>query len=95
MGGSKEARKQADQDLQQCVEKLGEKELSNIMHLGVKIGGAPVFPTWYRWGYGWSYSRGYQTLTDDELKQVNSRLVELRDLIDATIKQQQTTSSNQ
>lgn len=89
MGGTQNEREKADDNLQQCVESLGEKELSTIMRLGVKVGGAPVFPTWYRWGYGWPYSRGYKKLSEDERNQVNTRLLELRALIDETLKYQQ------
>jgi len=35
------------------------------MYIGVRLGGHPIFPTWYRWAYGWSYGRGYDPLTDE------------------------------
>jgi len=36
----------------------------------VRVGGHPVFPTWYRWGFGWPYERGYAPLTAEEQGQV-------------------------
>lgn len=38
------------------------------MRAGVGLGGSPYFPTDFRWGYGWSYVRGYKALTDEEKK---------------------------
>src|SRR5258706_9019152 len=40
------------------------------MYDGVRVGGHPVFPTWYRWGFGWPYKRGYARLTTGEQGQV-------------------------
>jgi hypothetical protein len=40
------------------------------MYIGVRFGGSPYFPTWYRWGYGWNYQRGYAPLTDEEKEMV-------------------------
>lgn len=57
----------ADENLRQCVlNKTGNSVLARVMYLGVTLGGSPVFPTWYRWGYGWSYGRGYRPLTEQE-----------------------------
>lgn len=69
-GGSEDERKEADRALQACVlERTGNQALAEMMHDGVRIGGSPIFPTWYRWGYGWKYGRGYQPLTDEEQNQ--------------------------
>ena len=40
------------------------------MLAGVRVGGSPYFPTSFRWGYGWSYPRWYQALTDEEKMQI-------------------------
>ena len=72
-GGSKEERNAADNALRVCVlERTGNTALANAMYTGVRMGGSPVFPTWYRWGYGWIYGRGYKTLSNEEQKQVAS-----------------------
>jgi hypothetical protein len=74
-GGTKQDRKNADATLRQCVEeRTGNKKLATVMYDAVRAGGHPVFPTWYRWGYGWQYGRGYKPLTDDELAQVHQKL---------------------
>ena len=78
-GGTEGERKKADETLRDCVrKKTGNKELAEIMYQGVRIGGSPVFLTWYRWGYGWPYGRGYAPLSEGELESVNERLGEYR-----------------
>ena len=71
-GGTYDERLIADKQLQQCVANVGEPNIANLMLAGVRVGGSPYFPTAFRWGYGWSYSRGYQALTNDEKKQIMS-----------------------
>jgi hypothetical protein len=74
-GGSEEERKKADETLRDCVlDHTGDKALAQTMYLGVRAGGQPGFPTWYRWGYGWSYGRGYKPLTTEEQQQVRAKL---------------------
>jgi hypothetical protein len=66
-GGSEVQRQEADQTLRACVlDRTANSTLAAIMYDGVCAGGSPVFPTWYRWGYGWNYGRGYEPLTPDE-----------------------------
>jgi hypothetical protein len=73
-GGTEDERKRADEALRACVlARTGDKALSETMYLGVRTGGHPVFPTWYRWGYGWKYGRGYKPLTEQELRQVREK----------------------
>lgn len=68
-GGGEEARMAADKALRACVfERTGNKALAEMMYDGVRFGGSPAFPTWYRWGYGWKYGRGYEPLTKEEQK---------------------------
>ena len=74
-GGSAEERNQADKTLRECVlQRTGNKALAEVMYDGVRVGGSPKFPTWYRWGYGWKYGRGYQPLTGHEQKQLADML---------------------
>lgn len=74
-GGTKEERLRADEELKSCVhEKTNDKVLAETMFQGVRAGGGPAFPTWYRWGYGWSYGREYAPVTDEEQLQVKERL---------------------
>lgn len=76
-GGSREDRKKADEELRDCVfKRTGNKALAKIMYDGVRAGGHPVFPTWYRWGYGWKFGRGYASLSGQEWEQVAARLTE-------------------
>lgn len=74
-GGTKEERKHADEVLRDCVlERTGSKALSDMMYNGVRAGGHPAFLTWYRWGYGWKYGKGYAPLTEQEKQQVREKL---------------------
>jgi hypothetical protein len=74
-GGAEEERKQADEELRECVfKRTGNKALARFMFDGVRAGGQPVFPTWYRWGYGWKYGRGYAPLTQKERQQITRKL---------------------
>ncbi len=74
-GGTQAERLHADEQLRTCVKaKTGDAVLAQTMFAGARSGGAPVFPTGYRWGYGWNFGRGYaplssaeQTLVDDTL----------------------------
>lgn len=71
-GGTYDEREQADLALEQCVADIGEPEIAKVMLAGVRVGGSPYFPTWYRWGYGWSYLRGYKALTAQEKQQIKA-----------------------
>lgn len=63
-GGTEAERQTADLALRDCVaNKTGNAKLANAMYEGVRLGGSPYFYNWYRWGYGWNYSRKYQPLT--------------------------------
>jgi hypothetical protein len=73
-GGSIDERQQADTSLHDCVSaRTGDQQLAEIIYLGARTGGHPAFPTWFRWGYGWPYGRGYQPLNDVEKLQVKER----------------------
>ncbi|BBB30359.1 hypothetical protein [Neptunomonas japonica] len=71
-GGSYDERRIADQQLQQCVAKVGKPKIANLMLAGVRVGGSPYFPASFRWGYGWSYPRLYKALTAAEKKQIKA-----------------------
>lgn len=71
-GGTYQDRLVADQQLQQCVAKVGEPQIAKLMLAGVRVGGSPYLPTPFRWGYGWFYPRGYKVLTTEEIKQINA-----------------------
>lgn len=76
-GGIEAERKQADEALRACVaEKTHDPRMPAVMYEGVRLGGSPVFPAWYRWGYGWPYGRGYQPLTHQERAQSREKLRE-------------------
>ena len=69
-GGTSQQRKAADQALSECVASVGEEAIALLMLAGVRVGGTPLLPTKFRWGYGWSYPRLYGELTAEEQEQV-------------------------
>ena len=66
-GGTYKERKTADEALGKCVASVGQLKTAKLMQQGVRVGGSPYWPTPFRWGYGWSYIRGYKALTISEL----------------------------
>lgn len=76
-GGTEEERKRADAELQECIlRETGDAALAQLVYDGVRIGGSPFYPTWYRWGYGWRYGRTYAPLTHAERRLVAQRMRE-------------------
>ncbi|WP_044619981.1 hypothetical protein [Gynuella sunshinyii] len=86
-GGTFEQREQADAALEQCVSDMGESGISILMHAGVRLGGSPYFPTWYRWGYGWPMFSGYKALTTEEQQQVQRQLQVFHNLIGTLVEE--------
>lgn len=60
-GGEYAERSHADAELRRCVDRVAPSALAWMMWTGVRMGGTPVLPTYYRWGYG----RDYLPLYDD------------------------------
>ena len=69
-GGNYQQRVEADQTLKNCVAQVGQPQIAKLMLAGVRVGGTPLLPTPFRWGYGWGYPRGYKALSKEELQQV-------------------------
>lgn len=65
-GGTADERIAADQALRQCVRRASGNVLATVMYAGTRLGGSSVFPTTFRWGYGWPVGRPYGALTADE-----------------------------
>lgn len=72
-GGDYQQRLDADKALKTCVSKVGKPKVALLMLTGVRVGGTPLLPTSFRWGYGWTYPRFYGVLTAHELAQVDRR----------------------
>jgi len=59
-GGTKQDRLDADNKLQQCIAHKGHPIYGWVANkLGVQVGGSPLWPTSFRWGYGWPYPYEY------------------------------------
>jgi hypothetical protein len=58
-GGEAAERKAADAAFRQCVDERASAATAWMMWLGVRAGGHPLFPGYYRWGYGRDYLPWY------------------------------------
>ncbi len=76
-GGSKTARKQADEDILACVKQAQGPGMAKYIYTNVRWGGSPYWMSHYRWGYGWDYldgvwPRGYKVPTAEEQAQIDA-----------------------
>jgi hypothetical protein len=74
-GGSWQQRLDADEALRLCVENVGEAEIAILMLAGVRVGGSPLLPTEFRWGYGWPYPKPYGVLSAEEQDQIKEAIL--------------------
>lgn len=58
-GGSAMNRARADDALGACVAEETNVAFGWLMRSGVRVGGHPLLPMYFRWGYGHEYSGGY------------------------------------
>jgi hypothetical protein len=58
-GGSAQARAAADERLRACVAPKRGAAYARLMWLGVRAGGHPAVPMYFRWGFGHPYAGGY------------------------------------
>lgn len=62
-GGSAVDRVYADRTLRACITAYTHNRvLGTVMYGAVRMGGVPYVATPWRWGYGWSFGRGYDPL---------------------------------
>lgn len=73
-GGTYQQRLRADESLEECVSSIGKPDIARLMLAGVRVGGSPYYPTFFRWGYGWPYLRGYRELSETEKQAVIKKL---------------------
>ena len=58
-GGTAADREAADATFGACVAAKAGGFMGWFMETGVRVGGHPIFPSSYRWGYGHPYAGGY------------------------------------
>ena len=68
------------------AEKAGAPNIAKLMLFGVRVGGTPYSPMYYRWGYGWPYLRGYKPITDSEKQEIRKKLDQFRETINSLSK---------
>ena len=54
-GGTFQERWDADRKFLECVKETRSGLLAPFRWLGVRVGGIGLFPTSFRWGYGWKW----------------------------------------
>ncbi|MDP2377806.1 hypothetical protein [Reyranella sp.] len=59
-GGTADMRAAADRTLMAGVVNNGHPAWAFAMWLAVRLGGHPLLPTSWRWGYGYKWPRGYR-----------------------------------
>ncbi len=72
IGGTKQMRLAADKRLKKCVANKNANIISKMMFEGVRVGGKPQYKTDFKWGYGWTYNRGYLPVTPTEMKYIKT-----------------------
>jgi hypothetical protein len=73
-GGTRQQRREADLVLRNEIRKTGNPVIGNIAYASVRLGGAAIWPTPFRWGYGWEqYPRFPRPLTEAEKKRVRQK----------------------
>lgn len=70
-GGTAMQKDIADLTLEECVADKSSVKLGMAAELVVSFGGSAYLPTWFRWGYGWPYPRGYKELTKQEVEEIS------------------------
>lgn len=70
MGGSREQKNQADEELKSCMAEKGYPNVGKVYKSFVAEFGGPTSSQSYRWGYGWNYKRNFSKLTTAEDNQI-------------------------
>ncbi len=88
IGGTREQKVASDNRLNQCIyQKTKSKEVADVYHGGVVLGGEAWAPNTFRWGYGWDRLRDYSPITKEEKTQAETLygkdLVLLRQMVAA------------
>ena len=73
-GGSCAERHAANDRFRECVAEAHNGALGWTLYVGVTAGGSAWWPTYFRWGYGWPYGRGYRELDADEARMASETL---------------------
>lgn len=70
MGGSKEDKKKADEELKSCITGKGYPNIAKVYKSFVREFGGPNSTQTYRWSYGWNYKRNFSVLSEEENEQI-------------------------
>lgn len=70
MGGTREEKKKADEDLSSCIADLGYPKLGTMYKGFVREFGGPNSIHSYRWGFGWNQKRKFSELSEEDINQI-------------------------
>ena len=66
-GGTFADRLAADRKMKEDIRNTGHPLAAAVAFAGVRVGGSPLLPTPWRWGYGWEkFPRAYRPLTEED-----------------------------
>lgn len=69
IGGTMEDKNISDKEFEECIVKRADPISARIYREAVSVGGNPIAPNTFRWGYGWDRIRPAGPLTAEEIKQ--------------------------
>ena len=85
-GGTIQERREADRKFLTCVKETRSGWLAPFRWFGVRVGGIGLFPTEFRWGYGWNWPTTKAPKDDqspikekDQLDALKTKLAEAQD----------------
>ena len=86
-GGNKADRDLADLDLKSCIAKTGATQIAELMYLGVRAGSySPIKYPDKMWNNGWKERPIFQTLTSEDITQIEAEILNGYEFISPNIK---------
>ena len=80
-GGTWRERRTADRELYSCIRQTKTWWTSGIRYIGVRLGGVGIFPTSWRWGYGWKWPRSHAPEKDTSPVTLQSQVATFEKLL--------------
>lgn len=86
-GGNKTDRFKADLEMKSCIEETGAYNQAKVMYYAVRAGSySPIKYPKRKWNNGWSDRLEFQTLTSEDINNIESELTNGYDFITPEIK---------
>lgn len=86
-GGNKKDRDNADHELRSCIKATGAIAQSRLMYLAVRLGSySPLKYPKKKWNHGWAKRPEFQTLSRDDILEIERELESGYDFVSPEIK---------